>query len=75
MFRYQRGGPKLKEICDIYGVLCVQKKSQKGFGTTVDIMVDYSNMRVFPIELDLTKGKAFQGVTYNSTNDAIDDEK
>jgi len=74
MLQYQRGAPKLKEICRAHGVPYVQEGIWKRLEKTVDIMVGNSNMRVFPVEFEPAKDKAIHGVTWKSTNGAIDDE-
>ena len=42
---------------------------------TLDIMTGASSMREFPTNLEPEKDKARKGVTWKSTNDAIDDEE
>lgn len=75
MLQYQRGAPKLKEICEMHGVPYVQESVWTRLKKTVDIMVGNSQMRTFPVELEPTKDKAIAGVTWKTTNGAIDDEE
>lgn len=73
MLQYQRGAPKLKEICESHGVPYVQESVFERLRKTVDIMVGKSTMRVYPVDLEPAKDKSAQ-VTWKSTNGAIDDE-
>lgn len=74
MLSYQRGAPQLKAICEKHGVPYVQESVWTRLRKTVDIMVGRSSMRTFPTELEPTADKAVNGVTWTSTNGAIDDE-
>lgn len=75
MLQYQRGAPKLKAICEKYGVPYVQESVWTRLKKTVDIMVGKSSMKRFPTELEPGSDKAGKaGVTWKSTNGAIDEE-
>lgn len=75
MLQYQRGAPKLKAICEKYGVPYVQENVFERTRKTVDIMVGRSTMRAFPTQFEPAKDKAGAvGVTWKSTNGAIDEE-
>ncbi|KAL9178988.1 hypothetical protein ACHAXT_011961 [Thalassiosira profunda] len=75
MLQYQRGAPKLKAICDRHGVPYIQENVFERLRKTVDIMVGRSTMRAFPTEYEPEKDKAGSaGVTWKSTNGAIDDD-
>jgi fatty acid desaturase len=72
MLQYQKGQPELKAICNKYGVPYVQENVFERLRKTVDIMVGRTNMRRFPTELEPQKDKAISGVTWKSTDGAID---
>lgn len=74
MLQYQRGAPKLKAICAKYGVPYVQESVWTRVRKTVDIMVGKTSMKTFPTEYEPEKDKATKGVTWRSTNGAIDEE-
>jgi fatty acid desaturase len=74
MLSYQRGAPKLKAICEQHGVPYVQENVFIRLKKTVDIMVGKSAMREFPVEFEPAKDKALNGVSWKSTNGAIDEE-
>lgn len=75
MLQYQRGAPKLKAICEKYGVPYVQESVWTRLSKTVDVMVGKSSMKRFPTELEPAGDKAGNaGVTWKSTNGAIDEE-
>lgn len=75
MLQYQRGAPKLKAICEKHGVPYVQENVFERVRKTVDIMVGKTTMRRFPTEYEPAKDKAGKaGVTWKSTNGAIDEE-
>ena len=76
MLQYQRGAPKLKAICKKYGVPYVQENVFTRLRKTVDIMVGKASMKRFPIEYEPVSDKAGKaGVTWKSTNGAIDDDE
>ena len=75
MLQYQRGAPCLKEICEKHGVPYVQESVFERLRKTCDIMVGRKSMRRFPIKYEPQRDKAGQaGVTWKSSNGAIDDE-
>jgi fatty acid desaturase len=74
MLQYQRGAPRLKEICERHGVPYVQENVFERLRKTVDVMVGRRTMRTFPTEYEPRKDKAGEaGVTWKSTNGAIDE--
>ena len=73
MLQYQRGAPKLKGLCEKHGVPYVQESVWTRLRKTVDIMVGKTNMREFPTHLEPATDKARNGVTWRSTNGAIDE--
>jgi len=74
MRQYQRGAPRLRAICEKYGVPYVRENVFVRLRKTVDIMVGKTTMRSFPTEYEPRKDKAGDaGVTWKSTNGAIDD--
>ena len=73
MLQYQRGAPRLKAICEKYGVPYVQESVWTRLRKTVDIMVGNTNMRAFPTKFEPSKDKATNGVRWTSTNGAIDE--
>ena len=75
MLGYQLGAPKLKEICQKYGVPYVKESVFVRLAKTLNIMVGQSSMREFPIGMEPEKDKARKGVTWKSTNGAIDEEE
>lgn len=75
MLQYQKGAPQLKAICAKYGVPYVQESVFERLRKTVDVMVGKSTMRKFPTEYEPAKDKAVNGVTWKSTNGAIDEEE
>lgn len=75
MRQYQLGAPRLKAICESYGVPYVQESVFTRLRKTVDIMVGKSTMRSFPTEYEPVKDKAAAGVTWKTTNGAIDDDE
>jgi fatty acid desaturase len=75
MLQYQIGAPKLEEICQRYGVPYVKENVFVRLAKTLNIMVGQSSMREFPMEMEPEKDKARKGVTWKSTNGAIDDEE
>ena len=75
MLQYQKAAPKLKAICEKYGVPYVQESVWTRLRKTVDVMVGKSTMRSFPTQYEPIKDKAGdKGVTWKSTNGAIDEE-
>mmetsp|Transcript_33944 Transcript_33944/g.44786 ORF Transcript_33944/g.44786 Transcript_33944/m.44786 type:complete len:475 (-) Transcript_33944:1093-2517(-) len=74
MLQYQKAQPKLKAICEKHGVPYVQENVFERLRKTVDIMVGKSSMMEFPTRLEPEKDKATRGVTWKSTNGAIDEE-
>ena len=75
MLQYQRGAPRLKAICEKHGVPYVQENVFERVRKTVDIMVGKTSMRKFPTEYEPAKDKAgVAGITWKSTNGAIDDD-
>ena len=75
MLQYQKAQPQLKAICAKYGVPYVQENVFERLRKTVDIMVGNTFMMNFPTYLEPAKDKALRGVTWKSTNGAIDDEE
>ena len=75
MLQYQKAQPQLKAICEKYGVPYVQENVFERLRKTVDIMVGKTSMMNFPTHLEPEKDKALRGVTWKSTNGAIDDEE
>eukprot|EP00978_Attheya_sp_CCMP212_P007285 scaffold16947_cov43-Attheya_sp.AAC.2 len=73
MLQYQRGAPRLKAICETYGVPYVQESVWMRLFKTVDIMVGRTSMIPFPTEMEPAKDKATRGVMWKSTNGAIDE--
>lgn len=73
MKQYQIAAPKLRKICEKYGVPYVKENVFIRLIKTLNIMVGYSSMREFPTGLEPKKDKARQ-VTWKSTNGAIDEE-
>ena len=74
MLQYQRGAPRLKAICEQYGVPYIQESVWERTKKALCIMVGKATMRPFPIEYEPAKDKALKGVTWKSTNGAIDEE-
>mmetsp|Transcript_4856 Transcript_4856/g.6647 ORF Transcript_4856/g.6647 Transcript_4856/m.6647 type:complete len:479 (-) Transcript_4856:91-1527(-) len=74
MLQYQRGAPQLKAICEKHGVPYVQENVFERLRKTVDIMIGKTSMMDFPTHLEPKKDKALRGVTWKSTNGAIDEE-
>jgi fatty acid desaturase len=75
MLQYRKAAPQLKAICAKYGVPYVQESVFERLRKTVDIMVGNTKMRTFPTQYEPVKDKAgAQGVTWKSTNGAIDEE-
>jgi hypothetical protein len=74
MRQYQIGAPLLKKICEKYGVPYVQESVWTRLRKTVDVMVGKSTMRSFPTQFEPARDKATAGVTWKTTNGAIDDE-
>lgn len=75
MLQYQKGAPKLKAICAKYGVPYIEESVFTRLYKTVQIMIGKTTMRKFPTEYEPEKDKAGEkGVTWKSTNGAIDDE-
>lgn len=72
MLQYQKAAPKLKAICDKYGVPYVQESVFERLRKTVDVMIGTKTMRPFPTEYEPKKDKTKQ-VVWKSTNGAIDD--
>jgi hypothetical protein len=76
MRQYQIAAPKLKAICEKYGVPYIQENVFERLRKTVDIMVGRTTMRPFPTQYEPTKDKAGSlGVTWKSTNGAIDEDE
>jgi fatty acid desaturase len=73
MLQYQRGAPFLKAICEKHDVPYVQENVFERLRKTVDIMVGKTSMMEFPTHLEPQKDKASRGVTWKSTNGAIDE--
>jgi len=74
MLQYQKGAPKLKAICAKYGVPYIQESVWTRVRKTIDIMVGNTSMKTFPTQYEPEKDKATKGVTWRSTNGAIDDQ-
>ena len=74
MLQYQKAAPKLKAICEKYGVPYVQESVFERLRKTVDVMIGRSTMRKFPTEYEPAKDKTKQ-VVWKSTNGAIDDDE
>jgi fatty acid desaturase len=75
MLQYQRGAPRLKGICDKYGVPYVQESVFERLRKTLRIMVGKTTMRPFPTEYEPSRDKAVNGITWIRTNGAIDEEE
>lgn len=73
MKQYQLGAPKLEQICEKYGVPYVKENVFVRLAKTLNIMVGQSSMKEFPIEMEPEKDKARKGVTWKSTNGAINE--
>lgn len=73
MLQYQRGAPRLKAICKKYGVPYIQESVWERTRKTLRIMVGKATMRPFPSGYEPSRDKALKGVTWKSTNGAIDD--
>jgi hypothetical protein len=74
MRQYQMAAPKLKAICEKYGVPYVQESVWERLRKTVDVMVGKTTMRPFPTQYEPAKDKALNGVTWKKDDGAIDDE-
>lgn len=75
MLQYQKAAPKLKAICAKYGVPYIEESVFTRLYKTVLIMIGKTTMRRFPTQYEPTKDKAGEkGVTWKSTNGAIDEE-
>ncbi|CAJ1930641.1 unnamed protein product [Cylindrotheca closterium] len=75
MLQYQRGAPKLKAICEKYGVPYVQENVFERTRKTIDVMVGRTSMRRFPTQFEPADHKiADSSLTWKSTNGAIEDE-
>jgi fatty acid desaturase len=75
MLQYQKGAPQLEAICNKYGVPYIKESVFERLRKTVDVMVGETSMRPFPTEYEPEHDKAGSaGVTWKSTNGAIDDE-
>ena len=74
MLQYQKGAPKLRKICEKYGVPYVQESVWTRLRKTVDVMVGQTDMIPFPTEMEPSKDKASRGVTWKSSNGAIDED-
>ena len=73
MLQYQKGAPKLKAICEKYGVPYVQESVMERLRKTVDIMIGKSTMRTFPTQYEPMADKATNGISWKTTTDgAID---
>ena len=72
MLQYQIGAPKLKLICQKYGVPYVQENVLERLRKTVDIMIGRTTMRKFPKEYEPIRDKTVK-VVWSSTNGAIDE--
>lgn len=73
MLAYQKGAPQLKAICEKYGVPYVQESVFIRLRKTVDVMVGKARMRPFPTQYEPARDKAANGVSWKSTNGAIDE--
>jgi hypothetical protein len=73
MLQYQVGAPKLKLLCQKYGVPYTQENVFIRLKKTVDIMIGRTTMRAFPTEYEPIRDKTAK-VTWFSTNGAIDEE-
>jgi len=58
MLQYQRGAPRLKALCEKYGVPYVQEYIWERTRKTLRIMVGKTTMRSFPTEYEPAKDKA-----------------
>jgi fatty acid desaturase len=76
MLQYQKGAPRLKQICESHGVPYVQESVWNRLRKTVDIMVGITTMPNFPTHLEPVRDRAdaTAGVTWKSTHGAIDEE-
>lgn len=73
MRQYQIGAPKLKAICEKYGVPYVQESVFERLRKTIDIMVGKTSMKRFPTELEPAKDKAVNGISWKKDDGAIDE--
>jgi hypothetical protein len=73
MRQYQLAAPRLRAICEKYGVPYVQESVWTRLRKTTDIMVGKSTMRVFPTEYEPVRDKTAL-VTWKTTDGAIDGE-
>ena len=73
MRQYQLAAPRLRAICEKYGVPYVQESVWTRLRKTTDIMVGKETMRVFPTEYEPSRDKTAL-VTWKTTDGAIDDE-
>lgn len=71
MLQYQRGAPKLKAICEKYGVPYIQESVFERLRKTVDVMIGKTTMRKFPSQYEPTRDKAAT-VTWKSSNGSTD---
>jgi hypothetical protein len=58
MLQLQRGAPRLKAICEQYGVPYVQEDTVTRTRKTIDIILGKTSMRQFPTEYEPPKDKA-----------------
>jgi hypothetical protein len=73
MRQYQIAAPKLQKICGNYGVPYIKEDVFVQLIKTLDIMVGYSSMREFPIELEPKKDKVKRAS--HMTSCCIDDKE
>ena len=57
MLQLQRGAPRLKAICEKYGVPYTQENTVARTRKTIDIILGKTSMREFPVEYEPVKDK------------------
>ena len=57
MRQYQLAAPRLREICERYGVPYIQESVWTRLRKTVDVMVGKSTMREFPVQFERAQDK------------------
>lgn len=58
MRQYQLAAPRLRNICERYGVPYVQESVWTRLRKTVDVMIGKGTMREFPVEYERPQDKA-----------------
>jgi len=72
MLQYQRGAARLEAICRRHGVPYVKESVWIRLRKTVDIMTGKTTMMNFPTGKEPFEDKAMGGVTWQSTNGALE---